>query len=104
MNMIRNLVDQLLISKDHQEYLINGTLQMTIVVQDGTSIYEKSPFSENTEMYRAIQDFGLDHRVRLDPLRPTGGGVVDFGSSSVRWHTILPPVAVQYVNPAVINN
>lgn len=93
MNFINELVEQLLLAEGHQEYLINGTQQMTIIRHDGSIQRQSSPFDDPNLMYRQIQSFGQYYRVRLDPVRPSGGGVVGDGPKWVRWHTILPPVS-----------
>ena len=93
MLIIEKIIDQLSQSTD-QEFLINGTLVMIRIDSEGISTACPSPYYSIDKMYEDIQEFGISQRVRLDPLRPSGGGVVEaFSNLSIRWHCILPPVS-----------
>lgn len=81
-------------SGSDQELLINGTKQMVVVDCKGKVTTELSPFSDKSLMYKEIQTFALREKVRLDPLKPAGGGILELpGYPAIRWHSILPPVA-----------
>ena len=90
--ILLQLIDKLT-NDASQEYLLNGGAIMTVIDELGKGITHPSPFSDSEEMYKEIQSFARAQMVRLDPIRPSGGGLIEVGSNtSIRWHTILPPV------------
>ena len=93
MSIIHNLCDMLSASKN-QEMLVNGIQLMTQISPSGDVSYHDSPYSKSIDMYQDLQVFARQCKVRIDPLRPAGGGVVQSGSGDcIRWHCILPPIA-----------
>ncbi|SMF46233.1 ATPase, T2SS/T4P/T4SS family [Pseudobacteriovorax antillogorgiicola] len=93
MRTIQTLIDRM-IDESWQELLVNGTTSMTLIAQDQKATCTASPFSDAYDMSRLIQDFARSHKVRVDPMRPAGGGIIDIdGDCSVRWHVMMPPVA-----------
>lgn len=75
-------VDELLMSSGH----------VGVVYGDGRREARASPFT-NDDLYGAMQDLAFSQHLRLDPVVPSAGGMLEGGA--YRWHGLLPPLSAQ---------
>ena len=79
---------------DVREVYVNGNLGLGVL---GPSHHELLPlpefFRDKEAFILACQNFALHQGLRLDPLRPFAGGILN--KKSWRWHCIIPPAAPQ---------
>lgn len=75
-----------------EEILIDGIQQMLIYYPDKVCCIA-SPFNDELEMIGFLQDFAISYNIRLDPLLPANGGMININNIYFRWHALLPCVS-----------
>lgn len=74
------------------EILINGCHNMELLGSERQ--VQASLFVDDLSMIHSLQDLAYRQGVRLDPLQPAAGGLLEFGNQlCLRWHALLPPIA-----------
>ncbi len=75
-----------------EELLVNGACSAWVCARTGMRALA-SPFVDQRDALRWVQDLARRSGVRLDPLYPANGGMLQV-TGLYRWHCVLPPIAV----------
>ncbi len=73
------------------EILFNGS-STSFWVEGGELKPVSAYFQNDKEMQRILQDLAFSEGLRLDPLSPACGGMIERLGIVFRWHTLLPPL------------
>ncbi len=77
-----------------EEIFLNGTHQLTLVMSNGDRQHLPTPKITEQALIARIQEFSWQQGIRMDPLRPAGGGIIkSHGDFLYRWHSVLPPAS-----------
>jgi len=83
---ISNLLDEL----ELEEIYLNHAGSLSYYETRGSVVHIKS-FCNKTQLMEFIWSIAWQSRVRLDPLCPYAGGIIE--GISCRWHAVIPPAS-----------
>lgn len=91
------MIDTLLnyfVNQEIQEIFVNGSLMLTLVKNNGDRQHLTDLGQNQQSLIGQMQDFAWQQGIRLDPIRPAGGGVILGENKELfRWHCLLPPAS-----------
>lgn len=77
-----------------REIIFSGPATARVYSARGQKIERKAWFPDRIAMMRQVQTFARNQGLRLDPNHPSEGGHYRSGELWLRWHGILPPLAI----------
>lgn len=94
MDFLDNLLLKFERDDELDEVLLNGSSAL-IEVKGTDSRAHSSPFTDQNQLEREIQEFAFSQGVRLDPLKPWGGGLIQKPNLPLqfRWNALLRAVS-----------